>query len=597
MTVLDRLEILSRGTDILFHWTMFRNALEILTSSKFNMNTAQGTISEKLFSKENFNYYLSTTRTKVGGYHIGNKTIPQVMFNLNGRAISMRPNVIIRPLEYWNNLKQKQTWLQMQESGQDIYPEMEDRILSREPYLPANNKYILSVHVLIPELEKIYKYFKKPNEPDEYKISENNVKMSRMAMNIISTAKKAGINAFFYTKHNDWLTQNPLKRVPILSMKKYFKSVAKPEQAGEYERLKAIQPKSERGATTFYALRELLNKKDKKELSKSGIRVLNTIMCAWNIREAVISIQSDIHNYKQIYHKEIIAVENDMRKFSLSSVTELVTFIRNKWNNPTTAAIRVEAKKELNKEKQTVLTSKQIDGIPVSHWQGSKLQWQDILPTILENRDWLKFYARLDWNNFNSIGNTPWFDKQKMQFTFYDVPAVYLDSKERKLFPDREIVKLKINGKPTTRTIYSNVLPIALKLCRKYVLSRSKFIRENKDYLDKTVYIRYGDWPEHGKSKNHLVTKETGKDVWENGLSVYHCELDIDAGHWEIELSINEDTISGTLSSLYHSNRPIYLVAGEEIGEGSDGEPLLKNVKVLKKLRKDEVKVSGVFDD
>ncbi len=32
------------------------------------------------------------------------------------------------------------------------------------------------------------------------------------------------------------------------------------------------------------------------------------------------------------------------------------------------------------------------------------------------------------------------------------------------------------------------------------------------------------------------------------------------------------------------SESPVYLVTGEEAGRGSDGEPLLKNVKILAKL-------------
>lgn len=91
------------------------------------------------------------------------------------------------------------------------------------------------------------------------------------------------------------------------------------------------------------------------------------------------------------------------------------------------------------------------------------------------------------------------------------------------------------------------------------------------------TYIRYGEIPPDGKSKIHnregeIVGEESGVSVFEyiegRGIVIPYNEI------------ARDDFLM--LSSKFWINH--YLVTGDEVGIGSDGEPLLANVKILKVL-------------
>jgi hypothetical protein len=110
--------------------------------------------------------------------------------------------------------------------------------------------------------------------------------------------------------------------------------------------------------------------------------------------------------------------------------------------------------------------------------------------------------------------------------------------------------------------------------------------------------VRFGRWRDDERSKNWLASKAQGHDVWELGVSAYHADWDIDEQRWNIGDGINHDTINGTMSSLISDpNKQIYLVQGRELPtDGEDGEPLLKDVKLVKVLNVKDICFPGVFD-
>lgn len=629
---LSQFMVKARGSDILFHWTMLVPAMKILQERKFRLLTAKGTQSEREFGAHSgMDYYLSTTRSKVGGYHVGNKTSPQVIFVLDGRTLGQRGDTKVRALEYWNSPTQKQTFLLQREGKNDAYPEMEDRVFCKYPTLPADGNTVKAIHVLIPELRKVYEFFKTPGEADRFEIAKDNVKWSRLAMSVISTAKKAKIAAFFYTDHNAFLTQNPLKRVPVLSMKKYFEA-AQQEPASEYDRLVAKEGKMGSRSRDAYALRELLNKKSERELSPVAKRRLERIMRAWDVKEATTSLDADFHNMRGHAHAALTRVEQDMKRLGIGSTTELVNFLQKKWAaSAVMAMLRVEARRrpappraknvqqyrhaydrdderrqEYDELRQHTPTSmSNIKWAPrIPNWPLSKSEFRTVEQQIFQHPEWLGWWARFDWTSWQRPMTNIWFDKNKMQFTFYDVPRIFHDNREgvpTRTQPDRASLTLDLNlhvvEKPSQYDDFYAYLPTAVEVCRDYVRDRVKFIRDNIRFLEIPCFIRYGRWRDEERSQNFLASKEEGQEVWENGVSVYNATLDVEHGHWEIDLDVNENTINGTLSSLFYGTKKIYLVTGKQIGEGSDGEPLLKNVKLLKELDKKDVKVSGVFDD
>lgn len=92
-------------------------------------------------------------------------------------------------------------------------------------------------------------------------------------------------------------------------------------------------------------------------------------------------------------------------------------------------------------------------------------------------------------------------------------------------------------------------------------------------------YIRVGELPPDGKSKirrradNSIIGEEEGISVFEyiegRGIVVPH----------------NQQARDDFLMLMNSIDKPQYIVIGEEIGVGSDGEPLLKDVKIIKVLK------------
>ena len=94
------------------------------------------------------------------------------------------------------------------------------------------------------------------------------------------------------------------------------------------------------------------------------------------------------------------------------------------------------------------------------------------------------------------------------------------------------------------------------------------------------LYIRYGDIPPDEKSKihNRCDNSVVGEEV---GVSVFEYI----EGRGSV-IPNNEKAMDDffMLSKMYWINH--YLVSGDEVGVGSDGEPLINNVKIIKLLHK-----------
>ena len=98
-------------------------------------------------------------------------------------------------------------------------------------------------------------------------------------------------------------------------------------------------------------------------------------------------------------------------------------------------------------------------------------------------------------------------------------------------------------------------------------------------------YIRFGNIPENEVSGVWCDNIKVGE---EKGVSVYDAVM-ID-GQWRVVLPfpLNKKTVGFDLYNFIggkeNGDFPMYLVQGDEVGKGSTNEPLLKNVKIIKKL-------------
>ncbi len=95
---------------------------------------------------------------------------------------------------------------------------------------------------------------------------------------------------------------------------------------------------------------------------------------------------------------------------------------------------------------------------------------------------------------------------------------------------------------------------------------------------EKRIFIRFGNIPQDGKSKIHNGDEGViGKEI---GVSVY--EAIQDGGNIKILIPKNEICVLVSMSGCF--DKPAFLVEGDIIGTGSDGEPLLRNVKIINSL-------------
>lgn len=106
-------------------------------------------------------------------------------------------------------------------------------------------------------------------------------------------------------------------------------------------------------------------------------------------------------------------------------------------------------------------------------------------------------------------------------------------------------------------------------------------------------YLRFGKIPEDEKSSIHYRGYYCGK---EEGVSVYHCAIINHKPHIILPIPYSEgamDTLYGLL--FYDKDKPVYIVTGKRIGTGHDGEPLIRDVKIIKDITKDFRSNAGIM--
>ena len=109
------------------------------------------------------------------------------------------------------------------------------------------------------------------------------------------------------------------------------------------------------------------------------------------------------------------------------------------------------------------------------------------------------------------------------------------------------------------------------------------------------MYIRIGEIPTDEKSKIHNNCRETVG--YENGVSVWDTVLLEDGYHLIAPLNGNPCTYGDFIGDAFPDEYfpaecfphelKIYVVTGDEVGRGSDNEPLLRNVKIIETLPSD----------
>lgn len=108
-------------------------------------------------------------------------------------------------------------------------------------------------------------------------------------------------------------------------------------------------------------------------------------------------------------------------------------------------------------------------------------------------------------------------------------------------------------------------------------------------------YIRIGEIPEDEKSSIHRGDAIIGE---EKGVSVYNCMKINGKYHIVMPLPLKKgqgDTYEILIQEItqcryeIENPRKVYLVTGDEVGLGSDNEPVIQNVSIIKDITCDYI--------
>ncbi len=110
--------------------------------------------------------------------------------------------------------------------------------------------------------------------------------------------------------------------------------------------------------------------------------------------------------------------------------------------------------------------------------------------------------------------------------------------------------------------------------------------------MNKRLYIRFGDIPENERSSIYCGEYAIGV---EEGVSVYDCVIEGDKVSVCFPLPTNKSAFDTLTNLLVYENRDCYIVSGDFVGYGTDGEPLIKNVEILRKIKYREKKDGEPF--
>lgn len=280
-------ESLSR---VVYHYTGLAAAQKILQSGQFELSSTPGSIEQQYAPKGRL-YFLSTTRTKTGGYHQGSKW-RGVMFNLNGDWFNQRYKS--GPLDYWGD------------RGRGMRAsEAEDRVYSAEPTIPIGG--VTAVHVFVAS-----------DQPYDDNLGANRA----VARQILIAAKTQGIPAYFYTNHDAWLRQDTRHTADISQL-----TGARPTSGYRGMRRRPYMQN----------WLELMGATARNQLHKDAGNLLYNLNYTYDLKNAADSLATDMSNARKPdsgpEREQAVKIIRYMQQHRLNTIPEFVDHIAAKWKN------------------------------------------------------------------------------------------------------------------------------------------------------------------------------------------------------------------------------------------------------------------------
>ena len=285
-------EFLSESlSPIVYHYTRLSVALQILSSGNFELSSSFGSV-EHQYAPKGHTYFLSTTRTKIGGYHstLGSDA---VMFVLNGRWYNQRYPA--KSVDYWVNRDPKKSF------GREH--EAEDRLFSKEPTVPVDG--VTAIHV----------YLRPYYDPES-------IARTRQ---LFILAKRRGIATYLYNDKEAWRLQDPRKRQDFSQLRKGII-----DTSGGYTRL-------DKGQLIYYI--ELLKAKEENQLSDRAKKILYTLRYdfpkGYYRQDMVTRFESDLANGRRPGsgpdRRNAIKIIAFMNKNKFETAEQFLQYLFNKW--------------------------------------------------------------------------------------------------------------------------------------------------------------------------------------------------------------------------------------------------------------------------
>jgi hypothetical protein len=288
--IMNESQLDEAASPVLFHYTgSVGAALNILKNNEFALSISTGTV-EAQYAPKGYNYFLSATRSKVGGYHqlVGDTA---VMFNLDGNWFNKRYPV--KAIDYWAGMHRG-----------DRHSESEDRIFAREPSIPADA--ITAIHILL-------------KKKGEY--------ASPTTRQLMILAKKRGLPTYLYTDDTAWRLQDTRRALPVSAAKDILSGI---------KRTNFYVSSSNFGKRMLGPWLELIFKKKRSELSKKA-NDLRYSLTYWNGGQFSddLGLRNEISNARKpgnSGYAEANKIIAAMRKIGASDVKDLLMFLHKKWD-------------------------------------------------------------------------------------------------------------------------------------------------------------------------------------------------------------------------------------------------------------------------
>jgi hypothetical protein len=286
MKIIDILN--ERISSRVFHYTRVNTALKIVQSGQFELTHVLGSGWEERYAPKNYPYFLSTTRTRVGGYH-GYVGQDAVLLELDGNFYNQHyPG---RAVDYWGNRNPTQSHHKDHEA--------EDRIFSRDSTIPAA---IIAIDLYI-----------SPTADGSARAR---------GRQLVILAKKSNIPINIFNDQEAWR----------------LRDTRKPAQLSQ---LKGVDPArgyvQRRKGGYLKPWMELMQAKQQDQLSNDADKKRYALMYTYDKQQLVQSLSVDLSNARKPGpdpdRNNAVRIIQFMHQNKLDSVKDLVDFLAAKWKD------------------------------------------------------------------------------------------------------------------------------------------------------------------------------------------------------------------------------------------------------------------------